>query len=103
MRVDRTHVNNSATFARLDHRAHTGTCRQKRAVQMNGRQFFPIVETQIHDWANDLDAGITDEHIDRSIGRHNVGDALVDLRFVSNVHRDTHRNTTSPDDLIGSR
>jgi hypothetical protein len=67
---------------------------------VNGQHLFPLFERIIDDGADDLDAGVADQHVDAAEVRGRIGHALVDLLFAGDVHGDG--KCLPPDCLISS-
>ena len=68
---------------------------------MNGHQPLPVLELEIDDRADDLDAGIADHHIQTAISRHGLRHAGIDLRLIGDIHRDRHGGAAGCGDLFG--
>ncbi len=86
MRVHRTHVDDRAAAAGLDHGFHAGARGEEGAIEVDGEHLLPIGQAQLDHGADDLDAGIGNQHVHAAELLDGVGDTLVDLFFVGDVH-----------------
>ena len=55
---------------------------------MDRQKLLPVGEGEVDQRLHDLDAGVADQDVDLAVLRHGVGDALLDLGLVGDVHGD---------------
>src|SRR5215475_1922837 len=69
---------------------------------MYGQQPLPFCKRKVHEWMDDLDAGIADEDVDLAVLRNGVGDTFLDLRLIRHVHRNREGVPVARLDFRGS-
>ena len=70
---------------------------------MDREHLLPLIERELVDRLDDLDAGIADENVDRTKTLKSGGDAGFDGGLVADVHGDAHRDAACPIDLVRGR
>jgi hypothetical protein len=93
--VHRTHVEHAAAAAGGDHGAHGRAGGEEGAVHVDGHQALPVFVLEVDQRADDLDAGIADQHVEPAPSGHGGGHAGIDLRFVGDVHHHGHGGAAS--------
>jgi hypothetical protein len=81
----------------------TGFGREKRAIQVDCEQPLPVGESKIDDRADDLNAGVTNQHVDPAVFCHGVGDAFLHSGLVGHVHCDREGIAAFAPNLLGRR
>ena len=99
--VHRTHVDDGPTLLAGIHVPQAGAGGEEGAVDVDRHQLFPVGVAEFVDGIDDLDAGVGDQHIDRTQFLDHVVHALIDLGFAGHIHANPHGASALGDDLLG--
>src|SRR5579875_1089705 len=89
--MDRAHVDDRAAALLLVHLAQACARGKEGAVKMNRYHPAPVVEGELVERIDVLDAGIAHQHVDAAIGLDQGGDGAVDLGFLRHIHAQPRR------------
>ena len=70
---------------------------------MDRQEQLPVLELQVGDRVDMLDAGVADQHVDAAQFGHGLGDPGLDRGLVGHVHGDRDRPVAGRLELVGGR